>query len=205
MRRLGILGGTFDPVHDGHLVIAEEARVRLNLPEVRFIPAGEPPHKGVRPVTPAADRLAMVRLAIAGNPDFTVSTMEIERGGPSYTVDTLRDLRRLEGDDCELHFIVGGDGLRDLPTWHDPDGILALCRLVVVRRPGVGEIDLPALKRQLPALRERLTLLDGPLFDVSGTELRERARAGLPIRYQLPEAVREYIEARGLYRRAEQS
>jgi nicotinate-nucleotide adenylyltransferase len=199
MKRLGILGGTFDPVHCGHLVIAEEARVRLNLTEVRFVPAGQPPHKSGRPVSPATDRLAMLRLAIAGNTAFTLTTMEIERTGPSYTVDTLSQLARDEGPDCALHFIVGGDALPDLLSWREPARILALCTLVVVRRPDVKPVDLRQLQARLPALAEKLIVLDGPQFGVSGTEIRQRVAEGLPVRYQVPEAVWAYIREHRLY------
>jgi nicotinate-nucleotide adenylyltransferase len=200
VKRLGILGGTFDPIHCGHLVIAEEARARLDLPEVRFIPSGQPPHKPGQSITPAVHRLAMVRLAIADNPAFTLSTMEIERAGPSYTVDTLAALRRQEGPACALFFIAGGDALSDLLTWRSPDELLALCTLVVVRRPDVAPVDLPHLQKQLPALEHRLVILDGPQFAVSGTEIRRRVCDGLPIRYQVPEAVWRYIEEHALYR-----
>jgi nicotinate-nucleotide adenylyltransferase len=199
MKRLGILGGTFDPVHCGHLVIAEEARVRLNLTEVRFVPAGQPPHKSGRPVSPATDRLAMLRLAIAGNTAFTLTTMEIERTGPSYTVDTLSQLARDEGPDCALHFIVGGDALPDLLSWREPARILALCTLVVVRRPDVKPVDLRDLQARLPALAEKLIVLDGPQFGVSGTEIRQRVAEELPVRYQVPEAVWAYIREHRLY------
>ena len=154
MKRLGLLGGTFDPIHCGHLVIAEEARVRLDLAEVRFIPAGQPPHKLAHAVSPAADRLAMIERAIAGNPAFTVSTLEIERTGPSYTVDTLSQVAEAEGSDCAVHFIVGGDALPDLLSWYAPDRLLELCTLVVVRRPDVPPVDLRRLTERLPALEQ---------------------------------------------------
>jgi nicotinate-nucleotide adenylyltransferase len=200
---LGLLGGTFDPIHYGHLLIAEEARVRLRLPEVRFIPVGQPPHKGGRPITPAAHRLAMVHLAIAENPAFSVSTMEIDRPGPSYTVDTLSQLREEQGPDGALYFITGGDALPDLLTWREPERILRLSTLAVVERPGRRPFDLAALEQRLPELRRSLVILKGPQFFVSGTEIRRRVRTGLPIRYQLPDPVRAYIEEHGLYRKAE--
>lgn len=200
MKRLGILGGTFDPIHCGHLVIAEEARVRLALDAVCFIPAGQPPHKRGLPVSPAADRLAMVRLAITGNSAFSVSTMEIEREGPSYTVETLAAMRREVGVDCTLFFIVGGDALPDLLTWRDPERLLELAMLVVVSRPQAPTVNLAQLSRQLPGLVTRLTQVAGPQFAVSGTEIRQRVSQGLPIRYQVPEAVWHYITERRLYR-----
>jgi nicotinate-nucleotide adenylyltransferase len=200
VKRLGLLGGTFDPIHCGHLVIAEEARVRLALDAVCFIPAGQPPHKRGLPVSPAADRLAMVRLAIAGNSAFSVSTVEIEREGPSYTVETLGALRQEVGAECALFFIVGGDALSDLLTWREPERLLELATLVVVSRPNVQPVNLAQLSAQLPALSSRLTQLAGPQFAVSGTEIRQRVGQGLPIRYQVPEAVWTYITEHGLYR-----
>lgn len=199
MRKLGVIGGTFDPIHYGHLAIAEEARARLALPEVRFIPAGQPPHKPGAAVSPAADRLAMVRRAVAGNPAFTVSTIELERAGPSFTVDTLERLRAQEGPDCALYFIAGGDALVDLLTWREPARLLELATLVIVQRPGAAAVDRAALEARLPALRRTLVVLDGPRFDVSGTLLRQRVRAGLPIRYQTPDVVLAYIQEHGLY------
>ena len=143
--RLGILGGTFDPIHYAHLVIAEECRVRLGLAGVIFIPAGEPPHKRRQSVTPAADRLAMVELAIASNPAFRVSRVEIDRPGPSYSVDTIAALQAELGPEAELYFIVGQDAMADILTWHEPRRLLALCRLVAIHRPGVREPDMAAL------------------------------------------------------------
>lgn len=204
MRKLGVIGGTFDPIHYGHLAIAEEARARLDLPEVRFIPAGQPPHKPGGVISPAADRLAMVRLAVAGNPAFTVSTVELERTGPSFTVDTLARLREQEGPDCALYFIAGGDALADLLTWREPARLLALATLVIVQRPG-ATVDRAALEARLPALRQRLRLLDGPRFDLSGTLLRQRVREGVSIRYQTPDTVLAYIQEHRLYHKERDS
>ncbi|HEV7214200.1 MAG TPA: nicotinate-nucleotide adenylyltransferase [Chloroflexota bacterium] len=200
MKRLGILGGTFDPIHCGHLVIAEEARVRLDLEEVRFIPAGQPPHKVGRPVTAAADRLAMVRLAIAGNSAFSVSTMEIERPGPSYTVDTLAQIQREEGSDCALFFIVGGDALPDLLTWRDPDRLLELCTLVAFRRPNAEPADLERLRSRLPAVAQKLEIIEGQQMAVSGTEIRRLVCAGVLVGDRVPAPVAAYIADHGLYR-----
>ncbi len=198
--RLGVLGGTFDPIHFGHLIIAEEARVQLRLPEVRFIPAGQPPHKGERRITPGRHRLEMVRRAVADNPAFTVSAQELDRPGPSYTVDTLAWLQEEQGPQCSLYFVVGGDALADLLAWREPDRLLRLATLVAVRRPGAQLADIRVLEARLPGLRQRLILLDSPQLDVSGSDIRRRVCAGLPIRYQVPEPVRSYIEEEGLYR-----
>lgn len=196
--RIGVLGGTFDPPHYGHLAIAEEARVRLNLEKVLFVPAREPPHKPGRPISPVEDRLAMVQAAIADNPAFTLSRVDVERPGPSYTVDTIALLQAQFGPEAQLYLIIGMDSLRDLPAWHQPARLLALCHVVAVSRPGYS-CDLVALARLLPAVTTRVILLDGPALDISATELQRRIRAGLPIRYQVPEPVRQYIYEKSLY------
>ena len=197
--RIGILGGTFDPIHYGHLILAEEAWARLELDRVLFVPAREPPHKLLQPGSPAADRLYMVRLSIASNPHFDVSDIELERPGPSYTVDTLALLRQELGPQAELYFLMGLDSLVNLPTWHNPEGIIALAHLAVARRPGYAA-DLQRLEQVLPGITERTHFLDIPEIGIASHDLRRRVREGLPIKYQVPEAVEEYIYARGLYR-----
>jgi len=195
--RIGILGGTFDPIHYGHLAIAEEARVLLQFDRVLFVPAAQQPFKlGGHMATPA-QRLEMTRLACASNPAFAISPIEIERQGPSYTIDTLKALH--EADLGELHFILGTDAAVELHRWHAAREIMALARIVVVGRPGI-RLDGAALDRKLPGLAQRLTLLEGPGLDISSSVLRERVAAGHPIRYQTPDAVVEYIAAHGLYR-----
>ena len=140
MRRIGVLGGTFDPIHYGHLVIAEEVYATLNLAEMVFVPAGQPPHKPVKVVTAAEHRLAMLELAIASNPHFTISKVELERPGPSYTIDTLRLLRKQWGEQTAIYFVIGWDSMEELLTWHDPSGVLEeLTSLVAVGRPGYNE------------------------------------------------------------------
>lgn len=197
--RIGILGGTFDPIHYGHLILAEEAWACLELERVLFVPAREPPHKLLHPGSPAADRLEMVRLSIASNPHFQVSEVELERPGPSYTVDTLALLHEMLGPQAELYFLMGLDSLANLPTWHNPAGIVALAHLAVARRPGYG-VDLPHLEQVLPGITARVHFLDIPEIGIASHDLRRRVREGLPIRYQLPREVEEYIYARGLYR-----
>ena len=197
--RIGILGGTFDPIHYGHLILAEEAWACLELERVLFVPAREPPHKLRQPNSPAADRLEMVRLSVASNPHFDVSDIELARPGPSYTVDTLALLQEALGPQAELYFLMGLDSLANLPTWHDPAGIVARARLVVARRPGY-EADLERLEGVLPGITARTHFLALPEIGIASHDLRRRVREGLPIRYQLPEAVEEYIYARGLYR-----
>lgn len=206
MRSIGLMGGTFDPIHHAHLIIAEEVRSTLGLSEIVFIPASEPPHKSGRPTTPAHHRLAMVELAIASNPHFTISLVEIDRPGPSYLVDTLRLLRTQWGNAVELSFVIGWDSLEDFPDWYRPQEILSfLDHLVVVRRP--GHVDDEYYKQcqetRLPGLMERLRIVSVPQLDISSTDLRQRLAEKRPVRYQLPEAVEEYILSHGLYQKQE--
>lgn len=195
--RVGIFGGTFDPVHHGHLAIAEEARVVCELQQVIFIPAARQPLKPNGHGATPAQRLEMVRLAIAGAPHFAVSAVEVERPGPSYTVTTLETLHASGLHD--LSFIVGADALDDMHRWHRIERILELAQIIGVARPDT-DLDMPALLHDLPLLEGRLTLIDGPRLAISSTALRSRIAAGLPIRYQMPDAVVEYIERQGLYR-----
>lgn len=201
---IGIIGGTFDPVHYAHLAIAEEVYSALKLARVIFVPAGQPPHKAGYPVTPVRQRLAMLEMAIASNPHFSLSLVDVQRSGPSYTVDTLRILRQELGPRAELYFVIGGDSLEDLPGWHEPAGILAQATIVALMRPGFGEIDAyrERLTARLPALRQRLITLEGPRLDISSTELRLRVAEGRPIRYQTPDSVEDYILRQGLYQEA---
>ena len=192
----GILGGTFDPPHIGHLIIAEEARLKVPLDRVTFIPTGEPWRKAGRRISAAEDRLAMVRRAIADNPRFDCADLEVRRAGPTYTVDTLRALHQ-PGED--LYLILGADALRDLPNWHRPADIAQLARIVVVGRPGWEDVETAAGVAMVEGLAERLVLLNTPLIDVSATDLRARARRGESLRYLVPDAVATYIQERDLY------
>lgn len=197
-RRVGIYGGTFDPIHIGHLAIAEEARAELDLSQVIFVPAARQPLKGAAQGAPPADRLAMARLACADNPAFIVDDLELERPPPSYTVDTLEALRERCGAAVELWFILGADAARELPRWRRIERVAELACLALVGRPGYS-LHLPTLEADLPALRGRVRSIDGPMLDISSTELRRRLAAGRPVRYQLPEPVRVYIQQQGLY------
>jgi nicotinate-nucleotide adenylyltransferase len=199
--KLGVLGGTFDPPHIGHLILAGEARLALGLEQVLFVPAGTPWRKAGQELSPRDDRLAMVRLAVGDDPDFAVSTLEIEREGPSYTVETLATLRDQFGLETEFFFIMGADSLADFPHWHQPQRILELARLAVAERPeredeGVGGILAEDLAR---AMRERVVWLHMPRIDISATAVRDRVRRGLSIRYWVPSAVEEYIRKHRLY------
>ncbi len=196
--RLGVLGGTFDPVHLGHLILAEAAREQLALARVLFVPAGQPWRKAGRSIASAEDRLAMLRLSVEGNPAFEVSTLELERAGPTYTVDTLEMLREMHGG-AELYFVMGVDALLDLPNWHEPQRILELATPAVARRPGQPDQAAPAEER-MAGLSRRLVWLEMPLIEISASGVRERVRRGLSIRYLVPEGVAVYIRERGLYR-----
>lgn len=198
MQKIGVIGGTFDPIHYGHLAAAEEARARVGLDKVTFVVARLPPHKLDEEVTPVQHRLAMVRLGIASNPFFEISTVDMERPGPSYTVDTISMLREQWGEDSQVFFIMGLDSLAEMPTWHQPERLIQLCRLVAVTRPGI-EVDLPALERLIPGLSARLEIIDMPEVEISSSDLRRRVREGLPIKYQVPEEVERYIREHRLY------
>ncbi|MGE5138531.1 MAG: nicotinate-nucleotide adenylyltransferase, partial [Rudaea sp.] len=180
--RIGILGGTFDPPHIGHLVIAEEARSKLELARVYFIPARRPPHKLDEPVTPLEHRVEMLRLALDGNPFFSLSLIEANRPGPSYTLDTLRELRQEFPPSTELYFIMGMDSLVELPTWHEPAELIRLCRLAVLKRPGY-RADMESLDKQIPGIASRVVFIPSPELELSSTELHARCRAGLSLEY----------------------
>ena len=198
--RLGILGGTFDPIHFGHLLAAEEARVGLRLDKVLFAPAGDPPHKQGYAILPVTHRLKMVRLAIADNPAFDISTVDIDRPGPHYTLDAIRLIRDEWGTGAdETFFIMGADSLLHLLAWHQPDQLIERCRLAVVTRPGY-RADLGKLKEALPDIKRRLDWLEMPVLGISSSDLQRRVRDGRSIRYQVPAAVAEYVTEHGLYR-----
>lgn len=202
IRRIGVLGGTFDPVHYGHLVIAEEVYATLNLDEMVFIPTGQPPHKTNEVITSAEHRLAMLELAIASNPHFTISRVDVDRPGPSYTVDTLRLLHEQQGEETAIYFVIGADSLEYFLTWRDPAGILEqLTHLVAVRRPGYNESQeyYDRLEARLPGIKQRLLVVEAPQFEISATDLRLRVAEGRPIKYQTPESVEQYIIECGLY------
>lgn len=202
IRRIGLFGGTFDPPHVGHLTLAECAREQLRLERVVFMPAGTPPHKRGRVTTPAAARVAMTRLAVHGNRGFKVSTFEARRGGPSFTVDTLRALRRAHPR-AALWLVVGADSLEEFHTWREPDAILALARLAVAPRPGAAPrrrgAHGPARRRGGRPAAADVTWLDHPPLEVSSSAVRARARAGRSIRYLVPDAVARYAERHRLY------
>lgn len=196
--KIGIFGGTFDPPHIGHLVIAEHALAQLRLDAVWFVPVGQPPHKPNHLITAAHHRLAMTVLAVADHARFRVSTLDLDRPPPHYTVGLLTLLRERHPNE-EFVFIMGADALADLPQWHQPQQLLALTTLAVAARPDARP-DLDALERRLPGLRARLHWIHAPLVDLSSSLLQRFAAEGHSLRYLVPERVRAYIETHRLYR-----
>ena len=198
-KAIGVLGGTFDPVHTGHLVVAREVLDRLELSEVLFIPAGEPYFKSETKITPARQRLEMVRLATAGEPGFAGSDIEIKRSGLSYTVDTIGELKKESGQTDEIYFILGWDSLADLPRWHEPSKLISLCRLVAVPRAGYPAPELEKLEEAIQGLSKRIIMLDKPQIDIRASVIRQRVAEGLPVEHMVPKKVAEYIKKEGLY------
>ena len=197
------MGGTFDPIHYAHLLVAEDVRRRFNLPTVLFMPCGQPSHKRGYEVSPAEDRYLMAVLATAENPHFHVSRLEIDRSGPSYTIDTIRTLNHKLDDLGQLYFVTGADAVLDLPNWYEPDALLEEARVVAVSRPG---FDLSHLEATLGRERAaKVTVIEAPAVAISSTEIRARIAAGLSVRYLTPRPVLAYIEKRGLYRPASSS
>ena len=186
---IGLFGGTFDPVHHGHLMVAQVARETLRLAELRFVPAGIQPFKAGERVAPAADRVAMLRLALAGVPGMGVETCEVEREGPSYTVDTLRTLEAREPGESFI-LLLGADAARDVPRWREADEVLRRAKVAVLTRPGYEALSAPWVSAVVPV----------PALDLSATDLRRRAAAGRSLRYFVPDAVANYVAARGLYK-----
>jgi nicotinate-nucleotide adenylyltransferase len=199
--RLGILGGTLDPPHVGHLWLATLAADALGLDRVLFMPASQPPHKRGRRMSSAADRLLMTRLAIAGAPAFELCPLEMERTGPSYTVDSVADLlRRYEGS--TLYLLMAADTLAQIDTWREPDRLLGMIEWAVGPRPGSPLPERSELRARFGRQASRIHLLEGPSLDVSASEIRRRVAAGRAIRYLVPVAVEEHVARRGLYRRS---
>jgi nicotinate-nucleotide adenylyltransferase len=194
-RRIGVMGGTFDPVHHGHLSAANEVLHRLALDEVVFVPTGQPWQKEHRAVSAAEDRYLMTVVATASNPRFSVSRLELDRPGPTYTVETLRAMRA-EHQDAELFFITGADALAQIPTWRDAEDLFDLAHFVGVNRPGYDDVDLSGFTEGA------VTLLEVPALAVTSSDLRARVAAGEPVHYLAPDGVVQYIRKRNLYRSA---
>jgi len=198
--RIGIMGGTFDPIHYGHLVAAEVARADFDLDKVIFIPAGKPPHKQSQSITSSEHRYCMTALAISSNPNFEVSRIEVDKNELTYTIDTVRDLKRVYGEESLLYFITGADAVLELSTWYKLRELLTLCKFIAVTRPGFDKLDLEQKIVEISSIYNgEIICIEVPLLAISSTDIRERCRNGKPIKYLLPEAVEEYIEQNELY------
>lgn len=198
LERIGLFGGTFDPPHVGHLILASEAKSQLELNRVLWTVTPDPPHKQDQTITSLEHRLAMVKLAIEDNPSFVLSDVELNRPGPHYTIDTIKLLAE-QNPDAEIVPIIGGDSLNDLPTWHEPKEIIYAAHWVgVMRRPG-EETNLQALEQELPGISSKVHYVEAPLLEIASSEIRSRVAKGKPFRYYLPEPVYEYIEKHHLY------
>jgi nicotinate-nucleotide adenylyltransferase len=197
-QRIGIFGGTFDPPHLGHLILASEARAQLQLSRLLWVLTSIPPHKTEQPISPLDDRLAMLKLALEDEPGFELSSVDMDRPGPQYTLDTINLLAQIYPE-AELIPLVGGDSLRDLPTWHNPVELAAACQEIgVMRRPG-DSIDLSSLENEIPGISAKVRFVDAPLLEIASHEIRQRARQGLPFRYYLLPPVYQYIIRHKLY------
>lgn len=199
--RTGVFGGTFDPPHVGHLILAEEALTQLRLERVQWVLTPDPPHKQDRRITPVAHRYAMLLAAIADNPSFEASRIDIDRPPPHYALDTVRLLTQVDPED-EIYYLMGSDSLRDLPTWHRANQFVGACHAIgVMRRPGV-HLDLESLEAVIPGLRTKTLWIDVPLIEIASSSIRERIPKREPYRYYLPPAVFEYICQHRLYQPA---
>ncbi len=202
---LGVMGGTFDPIHYGHLVTAEEALVQFQLDKVMFIPAGHTPHKDNREVLAAEERYLLTVIATASNPNFDVSRIEIDRKGLSYTIDTLRELRRIYGEDVQLFFITGADAILEILTWKDNEELYALCSFIAATRPGYSldkfkELHLLPENRRPSNRKPRIFFMEIPALAISSTDIRKRIREDRPIQYLVPEGVANYIRKSDFYK-----
>ena len=204
LKRIGVMGGTFDPIHSGHLVTAEEAWKQFGLDQVLFVPSGQPPHKEDRESLDAEDRYLMAVLATATNPHFKVSRMEIDRPGPSYTIDTVKELHRIYGKNTEVFFITGADAILEILTWKQPERVLKEATFIAATRPGYDlkrlEESLPEAEKERHATDPRVLVMEIPALAISSTDIRTRVKEGRPITYLVPEGVSEFIEKNGFYR-----
>ncbi|MDY6793686.1 MAG: nicotinate-nucleotide adenylyltransferase [Actinomycetota bacterium] len=202
-KRIGVMGGTFDPIHHGHMVTAEEAWKQFGLDQVLFVPSGHPPHKEERKSLDAEQRYLMAVIATATNPHFIVSRMEIERPGPSYTIDTVEQLHHKYGRNTDVFFITGADAILEILTWKEPERILEECTFIAATRPGYDlarlEDSLPEAEKTRHASDPKVLVMEIPALAISSTDIRRRVSEGRPIRYLVPEGVAEFIEKNGLY------
>ncbi len=199
--RIGLMGGTFNPIHIGHLVTAEEAFYQFKLDEIIFIPSGQPPHKIDGEIASAEDRYLMTVIATASNPHFTVSRIEIDRKGPSYTVDTLREMKKIYGEETELFFITGADAIIEILTWKDPEIIADMCEFIAATRPGYSLKRFEELHLVGSSKLPKVHFMEIPALAISSTDIRRRVKEGRPVKYLLPDGVAAYLMKRGLYRK----
>jgi nicotinate-nucleotide adenylyltransferase len=201
-QRIGIMGGTFDPIHYGHLVAAEEARVAFSLSRVVFVPSGHPPHKTHQTISSGWDRYLMTMLAVLHNPHFDISDTEIRREGPSFAIDTVSEFKKAYPSATEIYFITGADACLEILRWKDSSQLLAECRIIAATRPGIPSSHLrEEIARLYPGVANRFSVLEVPALAISSTDVRSRVREGRSIRYLVPELVRQYVERQGLYGR----
>ncbi len=200
--RIGIFGGTFDPIHIGHLILVEEAWSQLNLDRVYLVPAGDPPHKQDRTLSPVEHRIRMAEIATDDLDHIRVSRIDADRPGPHYTADMVRLVRDRVPPGTEVYYLMGMDSLRDLPTWHEAAWLVENCRIVALSRHDV-DLDWDALEAALPGIRERVVILDMPELEIASHVIQARVREGRPIRFMVPKAVQDYIYAHGLYKTQE--
>ncbi|HOS69755.1 MAG TPA: nicotinate-nucleotide adenylyltransferase [Bacillota bacterium] len=201
LSRIGIMGGTFDPIHYGHLAAAEAARVEFGLSKVIFIPAGSPPHKQSQKISDAEHRYSMTALATSSNSGFEVSRLEVDKAGITYTFNTMKELRSIYGEAPAIYFITGADAVLELLTWYKIGELLTLCKFIAVTRPG---FDIRKLEQKIAEITSKydgeIICLEVPLLEISSTDIRERIRNGKPVKYLLPEEVEAYIHRNGLYK-----
>ena len=200
--RVGVFGGTFDPIHLGHLAVARSIQSTLSLDKVLFVPAGQPWLKADAPVSPTKDRVEMLRLAIERRRVFELSTIEADRPGPSYTVDTMETLQRQLGGDADLFFLLGSDALMDIAKWKEPQRLIQLCELVAFARPGFGLPTMEALEAAVPGVSQRVVLVEVPQVNIRATDIRRRIAEGRSVQRLVPRPVERYILEHGLYKAA---
>lgn len=199
--RIGVMGGTFDPIHYGHLFAAEASRAEFGLSKVIFIPAGSPPHKQSQIISHSEHRYHITALAISSNPDFEVSRLEVDKSGITYTFDTMKNLKSIYGEDTAIYFITGADAMLDLLTWYKIGELLTLCKFITVTRPGYNYQELEQKIEEISSnYGGEILCLEVPLLEISSTDIRERIKNGKTVKYLLPEEVETYIYENGLYK-----
>ena len=199
IKRVGVFGGTFDPPHVGHLILAEECRTQLSLDLLLWIVTDNPPHKRYTNVSPIEDRVKLVKIAIQGNPAFLLSRVDIDRPGPHYAIDTVNILKQ-EYPGAEMYYLMGGDSLHDLPTWNRPQDFIKTCDGIGVMRRHADQVDLESLNKVLPGISRKVKIVEAPILEISSQQIRQRIAAGMGYRYYLRDAVYQAITEMGLYK-----